>query len=168
MHAPTHGASAGASPLLESVGLVCAMPFRHAPERLAQRLLAFNQRHEIQWFGLSATLESPGDAVVRFARLDAGVLGGGGIAAINGGVIAAGFDAACVLAALTQTDSEVAVTLTLQVSYLRLARVSDGLEFRAQVTRATRRVCFVQGVLIDAGGSVRRPLATATATLAPV
>ncbi|MBC8055232.1 MAG: hypothetical protein H7Y61_01500, partial [Rhizobiales bacterium] len=76
--------------------------FRLPPDRLAARLAEFNQRREVSWFGLEGAFEGQGDAVVRFVRVDAGVLGGGGTAAINGGVIAAGFDAACVLAAAAQ------------------------------------------------------------------
>ena len=65
-------------------------PFRLPAERLALQVEAFNRRAEIGWFGFRAQLEAPADAVVRFERLDAGALGGGGTAAVNGGVIAAG------------------------------------------------------------------------------
>jgi acyl-coenzyme A thioesterase PaaI-like protein len=144
------------------------IPFRLPAERLALQVEAFNRRAEIGWFGFRAQLEAPADAaVVRFERLDAGALGGGGTAAVNGGVIAAGFDAACVLAALCQYDTGTVVTLTLQVQYLRLARAGAGLEFRAAVTRSARSLCFVQGVLRDASEPGSPALATASATLAP-
>ena len=144
------------------------MAFRLPAERLALQLASFNRRAEIGWFGFRAQLEAPADAVVRFERLGTGALGGGGTAAVNGGVIAAGFDAACVLAALCQYDTDTVVTLTLQVHYLRLARAGAGLEFRASVTRSARSLCFVQGVLLDAGVPGGPALSTASATLAPL
>jgi len=141
--------------------------FRIAPDRLAAQRAAFNRRAEIVWFGLEGHFEPPGDALVRFARLDTGMLGGGGVQAINGGVIAAGFDAVCVLAALGQYEAEVVVTLTLQVHYLRLARVAPGLVFRARVTKSARHVCFVQAELFDQAAPGQL-LASASASLAPV
>ena len=143
------------------------VPFRLPPERLSARLQDFNRRREITWFGLHGTLDGDEDAVVRFQAMDAGVLGGGGMAAINGGVVAAGFDAVCVLAAQAQFDVDVIVTLTLSVQFLRLARVSPGLEFRAQVSKSAKQVCFVQAQLMDGKDAKAMPLATAMATLAP-
>lgn len=141
--------------------------FRLAPDRLAGQLEAFNRRPEVTWFGLAGQFEPPGDALVRFVRMDAGLLGGGGTAALNGGVIAAGFDAACVLAALGQYDVAVVVTLTLQVHYLRLARMAPGTVFRARVVKSARHVCFVEGTLFDRA-QPDEILATASATLSPV
>lgn len=146
---------------------VSMVPFRLPPERLSARLNAFNQRREIHWFGLQGSFDKEGDAVVRFQAMDAGILGGGGVAAINGGVVAAGFDAVCVLAALAQFDVDVIVTLTLNVQFLRIARASAGLEFRAQVSKSAKQFCFVQAQLSDRSDAEDWPLATALATLAP-
>jgi acyl-coenzyme A thioesterase PaaI-like protein len=143
------------------------VPFRLPPERLSARLQAFNQRREIIWFGLQGSFDKEGDAVVRFQAMDAGVLGGGGVEAINGGVVAAGFDAVCVLAALAQFDVDVIVTLSLHVQFLRLAKASPGLEFRAQVSKSARQFCFVQAQLIDSSDAEAWPLASAVATLSP-
>ncbi len=148
---------------LPAIGMV---PFWLTPERLSARLKAFNQRREITWFGLQGAFEGAQDAVVRFRTLDAGVLGGGGTAAVNGGVIAAGFDAVCVLAAQAQFDVDVVVTLTLQIQFLRLAHASLGLEFRAQVSKSTSQLCFVQAQLIDRSQAAPRVLSSALATLA--
>lgn len=153
--------NAGVSPVLQTV------PFRLIPDRRAARLAVFNQRAEITWFGLHGAFEGKHDAVVRFTGLHAGVLGGGGAGAVNGGVIAAGFDAACVLAAIAQYDVDVVVTLTLQVQFLRLARASPDLAFRAQVLRSARQLCFVQAHLVDGTDPDHLPLAAASATLAP-
>jgi acyl-coenzyme A thioesterase PaaI-like protein len=143
------------------------VPFRLPPERLEARLQSFNRRREIIWFGLQGSFDGEQDAVVRFQAMDAGILGGGGVAAINGGVVAAGFDAACVLAAQAQFDVDVIVTLTLSVQFLRLARVSPGLEFRAQVSKSAKQVCFVQAQLMDGKDAEAMPLAIAMATLKP-
>jgi acyl-coenzyme A thioesterase PaaI-like protein len=82
-------------------------------------------------------------------------------------MIASGFDAACVLAALGHADTDVVATLTLQVQYLRRAMASPTLVFRAGAMKAARNVVFVHAVLEDPSpGS--EPLAIAQATLAPV
>lgn len=144
-----------------------ALPFALPPESLALRLGAFHGRQEIAWFGLAGRFEGEGMAVVHFERLTTGHLGGAGTAALNGGMIAAGFDAACVLAALGHVDTEVVATLTLQVQYLRRAMASPSLIFSAGAMKAARSVLFVNAVLEDPsrGGE---PLAVAQATLAPV
>ncbi len=138
-----------------------------AGDDLATRVAAFNRRPEITWFGLVGWVEHNGTAVVRFSGLHAGVLGGGGVAAINGGVIAAGFDAVCVLAGMAASGCELVVTLNLNVQFLRLAQASQGLAFRARATRSGATVCFVQGELVDAERPEAGALATAQATLQP-
>jgi acyl-coenzyme A thioesterase PaaI-like protein len=146
---------------------VSMVPFRLPAQRLSARLQAFNQRREMVWFGLQGSFDQEADAVVRFQAMDAGIMGGGGVEALNGGVVAAGFDAVCVLAALAQFDVEVIVTLTLNVQFLRLAKASSGLEFRAQVSKSAKQFCFVQAQLSDRNDPEAWPLATAMATLAP-
>jgi acyl-coenzyme A thioesterase PaaI-like protein len=151
----------------------CGMKVEAAPFRLSRQLAnaqlaGFNQRRELAWFGLQGQLRFPNHVAIRFSTIQTGFLGGGGVAAINGGVIAAGFDAACVLAALMQFDAKTVVTLTLQVQYLRLAHCSDSLEFQAWVTKSARHICFVQSVLVDTAASPQLPLAMASATLAPI
>jgi acyl-coenzyme A thioesterase PaaI-like protein len=149
------------------LALPFALPFALGPEPLALRLAAFHGRPEIAWLGLAGRFECDGMAVVRFERLTPGHLGGAGTTALNGGMIATGFDAACVLAALGHVDTEVVATLTLQVQYLRRAMASPSLIFRASATKAARSVVFVHAVLEDSsrGGD---PLAVAQATLTPV
>ena len=102
-----------------------------------------------------------------FARLEPGYLGGGGTEALNGGLIATGFDAVCVLVALGHVDTDTVATLTLQVQYLRLASTTPGLAFRAQALKVAKHVVFVQAVLEDQDTG-RGPAAIATATLAPL
>ena len=143
------------------------LPFALPPERLADKLVGFQARREIGWLGLQGRFEAPDSAAVRFARLEPGYLGGGGTEALNGGLIATGFDAVCVLAALGHVETEVVATLTLQVQYLRLAVTTPGLEFRAQALKVARHVVFVQATLEDPDAG-RGPAATATATLAPL
>lgn len=134
---------------------------------LSGRVERFNQRDEILWFGLYGVVGDNSQACVRFSDLKNGVLGGGGTRAVNGGVIAAGFDAACVLAALTQYETDVVLTLTMNVQFLRLALASPGLEFRAIVTKRSSQLCFVAAELIDGSAQASQPLAMAQATLAP-
>ncbi len=129
----------------------------------------FNARREVRWFGLHGSLDPDGLARVSFLRYDDGVLGGGGTDAINGGVIAAGFDAVCVLAGLAGWCTDRVVTLTLNVHFLRLARRSPGLAFRARVAKRSRSICFIDAELVDLqGASPHNACATAHATLAPM
>lgn len=139
------------------------VPFRLSPDARAAQLSAFNQRPEICWFGFEGAFV--GDAaVVVPARIGPGALGGGGSDALNGGVIAAGFDAAFVLAGLGHFDSDVVVTLELSTRFLSLARVDRPLSFQAGLVRSARHFAFAQGALASAEGEV---FATATAMLAP-
>lgn len=143
------------------------LPFALPPERLDAKLAGFHARREIGWLGLHGRFDAPDSAVLRFARLEPGYLGGGGTDALNGGLIATGFDAVCVLAALGHVDTDVVATLTLQVQYLRLAVTTPGLAFRAQALKVARHVVFVQAVLEDPSAD-RGAAAIATATLAPL
>src|SRR3569832_792823 len=94
------------------------VPFRlDAPARRA-RLEAFNQRQEIRWFGFEGSLRDEGLAVVQVRHVHDGLLGGAGSVALNGGVISAGFDAACVLAASAHFEADVVVTLDLATRFL--------------------------------------------------
>lgn len=139
----------------------------NTPQALGGRVERFNQRDEILWFGLHGVVGDNSQACVRFSNLKTGVLGGGGTRAVNGGVIAAGFDAACVLAALAHYETDVVLTLTLNIQYLRLAHASPHLEFRAVVTKRSTQLCFVAAELVDGSVQATKPLALAQATLAP-
>ena len=144
-----------------------AVPFRLDVERRAGQLRQFNARSEIAWFGFAGAFEEPGTALITFTKLESGALGGGGTAAINGGVIAAGFDAAFVLAGLGHYDVEVVVTLELSVKFLRLAQASRPLAFRARVVRSTPRFGFGEGVLVWQDDPAAVPMAIASAMVAP-
>ena len=144
-----------------------AVPFRLLGGAREKQIAQFNARTEIEWFGFRGAFREPGDAVIRFERLATGALGGGGTAAINGGVIAAGFDAAFVLAGLGHYDSPVVVTLELSVKFLSLAKVTESLNFVARVTRSARHFAFAEGVLVDAADPTARPLSLASAMVAP-
>jgi acyl-coenzyme A thioesterase PaaI-like protein len=124
------------------------LPFRRVVDSRTQALALFNRRAEILWFGFHGSFGSH-DAAINLTRLPDGMLGGGGAAALNGGVIAAGFDAAVVLTGLGHYDTDTVVTLNLAVQFLNLARPSPSLAFRAWAVRTTRHVCFVEGRLGD-------------------
>lgn len=143
------------------------IPFRLPGSRREEQLSQFNARKEIEWFGFEGSFKEPGVAVIAFTRLEAGLLGGGGTAAINGGVISAGFDAAFVLAGLGHYDSQVVVTLELSVKFLSLALVSDALAFQAHVVRSAKHFSFAEGILSHGGEGAGKPLAIATAMVAP-
>lgn len=143
------------------------IPFRLAPSRREVQLKQFNARKKIQWFGFIGGFQGPGSAIVRFTKFDAGLQGCVGTAAINGSVIAAGFDAAFVLAGVGHYDSEVVVTLELSVKFLSLALVSESLAFEAHVVRSARSFCFAEGFLSQSGGPSSPHLAIATAMVAP-
>jgi acyl-coenzyme A thioesterase PaaI-like protein len=143
------------------------IPFRLNPQQRALQLRQFNDRKEVVWFGFEGSFCEPGTTIVRFKKLDAGLQGGGGTAAINGGVIAAGFDAAFVLAGLGHYESEVVVTLELSVKFLSLALASESLAFQAQVVRSARNFSFAEGFLADGTDPSAPRLAIATAMVAP-
>jgi acyl-coenzyme A thioesterase PaaI-like protein len=140
--------------------------FRLSPERLQQQLAQFNARREVRWFGFTGSLLQPSTVAITLDALQAGALGGGGTNAVNGGVIAAGFDAAFVLASLAQYDSDVVVTLELSVKFLSLAVASQTPVFTAGVVRSSRRFSFVEGVLASASNP-GLPFATASGMVAP-
>ncbi len=73
----------------------------------------------------------------------------------------------CVLAGMAASGCELVVTLNLNVQFLRLAKTSAGLAFRARATRCGATVCFVQGELVDAERPEAGALASAQATLQP-
>lgn len=144
-----------------------AIPFRLDAAARDARLREFHQRAEIRWFGFLGRFEAPGEALVVLPQPVPGQLGGGGTAALNGGVIAAGFDAAVVLAGLAQYDAPAVVTLELSVRFLSLARPAPGLAFGARVVRSSRHLAFVEAVLADRGDPGSAPVALASAMVAP-
>lgn len=141
--------------------------FRLSPERLQQQLAQFNARSEVRWFGFAGALQPPSTVLVSLSSLQTGVLGGGGTSAVNGGVIAAGFDAAFVLAGLAQYDTDVVVTLELSVKFLSLAVASQRPVFTAGVVRSSRRFSFVEGALVAEAHLSGTPFAIASAMVAP-
>lgn len=141
--------------------------FRLSRHQRSEQLRQFNARREIHWFGFEGRFAEPGRAIVSFATLDTGALGGGGTAAINGGAIAAGFDAAFVLAGLGHYDTDVVVTLELSVKFLSLALATQSLAFEAQVVRSARHFAFAEGRLSDAADPAAAPFALASAMVAP-
>lgn len=96
------------------------IPFRLVSTQREEQLAQFNARKEIAWFGFRGAFKEPGMAIINFTKIESGLQGGGGTSAINGGVIAAGFDAAFVLAGLGHYDSKVVVTLELSVKFFPL------------------------------------------------
>jgi len=143
------------------------IPFRLPAEARVDRLREFNSREEIRWFGFEGSFLPPATARIAFRRIEKGALGGGGTDAINGGVIAAGFDAAFVLAGLGQYSVDVVVTLDLSIQFLNLARVSDSVAFHVGVVKSSKNFCFASGVLFDPQAPDMPHFARATAMLAP-
>ncbi|MEJ1935335.1 hotdog domain-containing protein [Nostoc sp. NIES-2111] len=145
-----------------------AVPFRLPASTRARKAAVFNARAEVQWFGLTGHFSDPADAVIHLHHTGAGAVGGGGTAALNGGLIAAGFDAAAVLAGLGHYDSDVVVTLDLSVRFLRLAHVDLASEFVARVVKSTRAIAFVEGELRNGARATDPPFATLTAMVGPI
>ncbi len=148
------------------------MPARAIPLRLDrplrdQKAARFNQRAEVRWFGLAGRFGEDHEALIHLLRRNDGALGGGGTAALNGGLIAAGFDAAAVLAGLGHYDSDVVVTLDLSVRFLRLAHADAADEFAARVVKSTRSVAFIEGELRSRRSPGQAPFATLTAMVGP-
>ena len=145
-----------------------AVPFRVPAAIRARKVSAFNARAEVQWFGFSGCFSDPTDAVIHLRKRNAGAMGGGGTTALNGGLIAAGFDAAAVLAGLGHYDSDVIVTLDLSVRFIRLAQVDLASEFVARVVKSTRAIAFVEGVLRNGAQPTAPPFATLTGMVGPI
>ena len=139
------------------------VPFRLAPGALARAARLFNERGEVRWFGFQGEF-GDGQVAVGFGEVHRGLQGGGGTLAVNGGVIAAGFDASAVMTGLGHYDTDTIVTVDLSVQFLALAQASSSLRWRAWATRTTRQLCFVQGVL----GDGERVFATCSAAVKPV
>lgn len=141
--------------------------FRLGADARASQLAAFNRRSEVVWFGFSGSFHEPGLVRIAVDRMQAGVLGGGGEAALNGGVISAGFDAAFVLAGLGHYDTPVVVTVELSVKFLALAVASRSPVFEACVVRSTKALAFVEGRLVPQGEANAQPFAIASGIVAP-
>ncbi|MBC5765419.1 PaaI family thioesterase [Ramlibacter albus] len=141
-----------------------AVPFRLQAEALERAQRLFNERGEVRWFGFEGRFEEGAIVAIRFGELHEGLQGGGGTQAINGGVIAAGFDAAVVMTGLGHYETDTIVTVDLSVQFLALAKPGPELAWRAWATRTTRGLCFVQAVLGDATAAY----ASATGVVKPL
>ncbi|TWO72210.1 hypothetical protein FN976_05750 [Caenimonas sedimenti] len=140
-----------------------AIPFRLDAEQRERALRLFNGRGEIQWFQFEAGMDDAIASVRLAAGPHRGLQGGGGSAALNGGVIAAGFDAVAVLTGLGHYATDTVVTVDLSVQFLALADAGAAPAWQGWATRTTRNLCFVQAVLAG-GGQV---FATAHAVVKP-
>lgn len=146
----------------------CAVPLRLDRPLRDRKAERFNERAEVRWFGLAGRFGDDHEALIHLLRRGEGALGGGGTAALNGGLIAAGFDAAAVLAGLGHYDSDLVVTLDLSVRFLRLALANEADEFAARVVKSTRSIAFIEGELRSRRAPGTVPFATLTAMVGPV
>lgn len=126
-------------------------------------IAAFNARPEVLWAGLEGSVDPDGSACIRLSPSAASALEGTGSGGLNGGLIAAGFDAAVILAALMAADTDVVVTASLNVSYVQPARLSHAPRWRASATRSGRSIIHVAARL-EADGEL---CATALAVTCP-
>lgn len=119
------------------------VPFRRSREERAELLADFASRAEIEWFGFTGAYQE-GVAVVTLKDANPAHAGGGGTAeALNGGMIAAGFDASAVLAAQGHFESRVA-TISLAVNFLSPALTSAAPRWVARAIRTTRDLAFIE------------------------
>jgi acyl-coenzyme A thioesterase PaaI-like protein len=126
-------------------------------------IAAFNMRPEVLWAGLEASIDADGGACIQLSPSATSALEGTGSGGLNGGLIAAGFDAAVILAALMAAGTDVVVTASLTVNYLRPAQLSHAPQWRASVTRSGRAIIHVEARL-EANGET---CATAVAVTCP-
>ena len=114
--------------------------------------------------GLTLEEIRPGEVVVRLPRAAEEQRGGGGTAALNGGVMAYMFDAALgaavASAALHRLDGESVdltrfgqVTINLNISYLRAA-LGDRFEARGSALQVGGSIAFAEGKLYDERGEL--------------
>lgn len=82
--------------------------------------------------------------------------GGGGTAAVNGGIVAYLFDGALGAAVRSIWDTGVIsqVTITLNIQYLRMIRAEHTVVCEAQVVRQGRLTVFVRGDVTDEAGEI--------------
>ena len=114
--------------------------------------------------GLTVEEVGPGEVILRLADVRDDQRGGGGTAALNGGVIAYMFDGA--LGAATASlaihtygigDRELPgfgeVTINLTINYVRPA-LGNYFEARGTAIRTGRTVAFAEGKLVDANNQI--------------
>lgn len=140
-----------------------AVPFRLGEAERAVVRRAFAARPEIDWFGFDPSFEGD-QATIAFRDIHPGHLGGGSGAALNGGVIAAGFDAACVLTGLGHYETPSVVTVSLSVQFVALAVAAALPRFEAWAVASSRHLLVVEAALT--AGDKR--FASATVVLKPV
>ena len=143
------------------------LPFRLSRAALDETTARFNERAELCWFGFQRLFNEAAVAVVHLTRHDADDLGGRRRAALNGGLISAGFDAAAVLVGVCHSDIDTVVTIELSVRFLRLPHVEQADQFAARVVRLTNSMAFVGGALRTSWDGAQFPFATLTAMIAP-
>jgi len=123
------------------------------------RFGAFYRAH-----GLTIEEIRPGEVVVRLSQASEAQRGGGGTAALNGGVMAYMFDgalgAAVASIALHRLEGEAIdptrfgqVTINLNISYLRAAH-GERFEARGVALQVGGSVAFAEGKLYDERGDV--------------
>lgn len=122
-----------------------ALPLRLDPPGRRALLAQFHARPEIGWFGFRGRFAGR-RAELRITAAHDGQRGGAGGEAINGGVIAAAFDAAAALVAQAHHDGAVA-TLDLSIRFLRATPPSPALRFRAAAMATTRDLTAVAAEL---------------------
>ena len=144
-----------------------AVLFRLAASIREPKELRFNQRTDVRWFGLRGGVAEPGESVIYPLQREPRALGGGGTAALNGGLIAAGFDGAAVLVGPGHYDSDAVVTLHLSVRLSRLAHADVADQFAARGVKSTRAMAFVEGELRHAARPTDPSFAPLTAMVAP-
>lgn len=108
-----------------------------------------------EWAGLTVVEVENGCAVVHL-HVQPHHRGGGGTAAVNGGIAAYMFDG--VLGAAVRStwtkDVEGQVTMTLNIQYLRPLIADDVVIARGRVTHRGRGTAYVSGEIYDREGQV--------------
>lgn len=113
------------------------------------------ERTFFEWAGLEVTEAQNGHARVRL-HVEPHHRGGGGTAAVNGGIGAYLFDGLLGTAVRSTWDDGVVgqVTMTLNIQYLRPLLADSHVDAYGEVTRRGRQAVYVRGEIYDREGQV--------------
>ena len=117
-------------------------------------LNAYEQQY-FEWAGIEVVRALDGEAEVRMPVVPHH-RGGGGTAAVNGGIGAYVFDGVMGTAVRSTWDDQVRgqVTMTMTIQYQRPLIAQDAVTATARVTQRGRTAVYVEGMILNDAGEV--------------
>lgn len=117
---------------------------------IAERVAHWNGRPLFEWAGIRIVEARDGRSVLEL-EVEPHHRGGGGSEAVNGAIVAYGFDCALGTASASTWDDTVRaqVTISMNVNYLRMAQAERSLRLTGEVVTRGRGIVFTAGELRD-------------------